>query len=268
MSLRDVSTGTMITVSSHWLDAEGTRPAIEAIAPAAALLPAIKEAHQRLLKTQAKPDPGDGKLAAIQKEQGELDVQHDRMGRGEYGVLTAFAEVAGDAEEAASYLALRDKIYPPQRGLRILQASYAEEAGEVELVEERLSDDDRALLKKLPVPGGKLSDVHKARLTAGRKLGVLEKKRHNLATGSGDALGESIQPADVLKARNGWIQAARALIAVLNVVQPSQAVLDSILRPLDEAERKATRSPKGRSPLKDEPDAAPAEDEEATEAPK
>jgi len=135
MSLRDVPTGAMINVSSDWLDPEGTRPHIEAIAAAAALLPAIKEAHQRLIKTQARPDEGNPELASIQEEQAEVDAIHDRKGRGLHGVLTAFADVADDPEEAASYLALRDKIYPPERGLRILQASYSEEAGEAELVD-------------------------------------------------------------------------------------------------------------------------------------
>jgi hypothetical protein len=258
MSLRDVPTGTMINVSSDWLDPEGARPLIEAIAPAAALLPSIKEAHQRVIKTQARPDQGNDELAKIQEEQGEVDVRHDRKGRGLYGALTAFAEIADDLEEAASYLALRDKIYPPERGLRILQASYGEEAGEADLVEERLDDADRALLKKLPAPGGKLSDVHKARITAARKLGSLEKKRKHIEAQAAEPGEGTIKPADVLRARNGWIQAARALIAVLDLARPNEKALERILLPLDEAERKASRSGKGRGILEEEPDDAPA----------
>jgi len=239
----------MITLSGGWLDAAKVRTQIEGVPEAAALLPAIDGAHRRVLKTQAKPNKGSAELVAIQEEQAELDGTHDRSARGTYGALTAFADLTADPDEAARYLALRDKIFLPETGLRVIQASYGDEASEALLVEQRLDDEDRALLKKLPIPGGHLLDAHKARMTAAKRLGVLDDKRKALESKLEEK--ETIKQADVLKARNGWIQAARALVTVIDLAQPSVAVRQRILGPLEAAEKKAGRRGGAKAPTED-----------------
>lgn len=267
MSLRNVSTPAMISLSGAWLDPEGARPQIAAIPAAAALLPLIDKGHKSLLKTQAKPRVVSDKLVEIQGKQADLDKTHDRKGRGLYLTLTGFADLVDDPELATDMLALRDKIFDPETGLRVLQVSYAEEAGEVALLEERLDDEDRALLKKLGYPEGKLLDAHKARVSAGKKLGDLEKEKNTLANEeSHDAT--TTMPADVLRARNVWIQGARALVQVLDLAEVDAKTRSHILAPLAEAERKADlRASKsgGSQPAEDDsaapaaPDANPAD---------
>lgn len=249
MSLRDLSTPSMLTLSGAWLDAGKARGLIEALPAAAALLPSLEDAHRRIVKTQAKPSKASPALVAIRAEQEALDVTHDRCARGTYTVLTAFADLTADPEAAASYLALRDKIFLPQNGLRVIQASYGDESSEAVLVEQRLDDADRALLKKLPTPDGKLFDAHKARISAAAKLGKLDRERIQLE--HDELEKDEVKQADVLKARNGWIQAVRALVTVIDLVAPSAAIRNRILGPLEEAEKKA-----GRRGAKPGPDAA------------
>ncbi|MFO0587688.1 MAG: hypothetical protein U0441_09115 [Polyangiaceae bacterium] len=240
---------------------------IEAIETAAPLLSRVQKAHEGLKKSQAQPQQIPEKLQEIQKKQAELDKLHDRKGRGSYLVLSGFAELVDDPEMAADILALRDKIFDPAIGLRVLQASYAEEAGEVVLLEERLDDADLSLLKKMPCPKGSLLDAHHARVTAGKKLGSLEHEKNTLQSDQGSAPGEVTMPADVLRARNAWIKAARALVQVLDLDDLDAPTRAKIVSPLEEAERKADSRAAGKAAPADATPAKPQpEDGKATPA--
>jgi hypothetical protein len=179
MSLRDLSTPTMVTIIAAWLDPERERKDIEALKKAAFLLPTLEEMKAELLATQVSPETTTPvEISAVQKEQVEVDGIHDRKSRGIYGALTAFADLVDDPDKAAKYLALRDKMYP--QGLAVVKWSYTDEAGEAELVASRLTPQDHALLKQLHYPGGKLHDAHEARIGAAHQLGDLERKKQTL----------------------------------------------------------------------------------------
>lgn len=261
MSLRDVATQSMVSVSGGWLDpVKGSRKEIESIPAAAALLPAIQAAHDGLLRTQAQDDSPSPALVANRQAAVAKDRLHDRKGRGLFLVLSGFADLADDEDLAASCLALRDRIFLPAAGLRVLGASYVEEAGEVEMVESRVTEQDRAQLKKLPYPEGKLLDAHNARVKAGRALGNLERERTQLeAQAAGEAARTAIAPAAVLIARNTWIKGARALATVLELAAPSDALRLKILKPLDDAERRAGLRVSG--PVEDSSPSAPTDED-------
>jgi hypothetical protein len=59
------------------------------------------------LSTQHLGDKTAGEVAAIQKKQDALDTLHDRKARGTFNVLTGFADLADDPDDAASYLSER-----------------------------------------------------------------------------------------------------------------------------------------------------------------
>jgi hypothetical protein len=240
MNLRDLSTQTMVVIVSGWLDPERERKDIEALPKAAFLLPTLEEAKADLMTTQttsASTLPAE--IAAVQKEEADIDDQHDRKSRGVYGALTAFAELVDDPNKAAQYIALRDKLFP--EGLSVVRWSYMDEAGEADLVEGRLTARDRALLKQLHYPGGKLLDAHEARMTSARKLGDLERKKQALVKAHESNEGKVVA-ADVLKARNGWIRAVRAFMNMLDLEKNLSAkVRTKILGPLEEAARKAAK---------------------------
>ena len=238
MSLRDLSTPTMVTIVAAWVDPARERKLLEGLQRAAFLLPTLVEAHQLLVSTQAiAPDGESAELPAVQQEQADVDTEHDRKVRGIYGALTAFAELVDDPDKAARYLSLRDKLFP--EGLAVINWSYVDEAGEADLVEGRLTYADRVLLKYLPYPGGKLWDAHERRLASARRLGELERKKQDLIRARETREGR-LGPVDVIKARNAWIRAVRAFLGVLELEKSiAPEVKRRILGPLEDAERKA-----------------------------
>jgi hypothetical protein len=256
MALRDLSTPIMIGISAAWLDPKQARKEIEALPSAAGLLPKVEEAHQRLLETQPSENLGKAppELTAVRAEQAEVDAVHDNKTRGIYNALTGFADLADNEELAASYLALRDKLVPPEQGLRVVQVSYRQEAGEAALVEQRLTDADRSLLKKLPMPGGKLIDAHEARVEAATRLGALEDQRAAIEAKEADK--STIKQGDALRARNGWIKAVRALLGAIDLDEPTDTARKRVLGPLDEAERAVARRASSKAGKAQDPAAA------------
>lgn len=238
MAYKNFTTQTMVTITGAWLDRTHELPLIESLPQAGALLPSLEKAHEGLLSTQHMGEQADAELSAIQEESADADARHDRKTRGLFNVLTGFADLADEPVLAAAYLALRDKIF--LHGLKVIQWSYADEAGEVKLVEGRLTADDRALLKELPMPGGTLIDAHAERVKAGDRLGELERKRLALTSQPDDA--EAPTQGDVVRARNCWIRAVNAFVATLDLEEKlSEAGWERIIAPLREAERRADR---------------------------
>jgi len=237
MSYRDLSTEKMVQLSDPWIDPKRQRKAIEALPLAAAILPAIEEAHHGLLTTQSIPRSPRTSLAALQGEQASRDKRHDRKMRGTIGLLGALADLADDPDESERYLAVRDRLCPD--GLKGTTKSYDEEAGAAKLLPERLDDADRKLLGKIAIPGGKLADAVDAWTTEARALGALEEQKAALLRQESE--GEGARRADVQRARNRWIRAARALEANLLLTPQGAAAADDLLEPLREAEAHAGR---------------------------
>jgi hypothetical protein len=236
MAKINLSSPTMVTVTSAWLDPKKERPLIESLPQAGGLLSSLEKAHKGMLTSQVSVTAVETELTTLQKAEAVLDVRHDRKVRGKYNVLTGFADLADDEKTAASYLALRDSLTP--HGLEVVRWSYTDQAGEAELVDSRLTKEEKALLGKLPTPDGSLLDAHKARVKAGKDLGDLEKKRAALETQASTAT----TPADVIRARNLWIRAVNAFVAVLALEEDlSDEDREKILGPLARAEQKADR---------------------------
>ena len=252
MAKINLTSPTMVTVTTAWLDPKEERPLLQSLPQAGALLPSLDKAHKGLLDTQVSVDQAETELTLLQKAEARVDVRHDRKIRGKYNVLTGFADLAEDEADAASYLALRDSLTP--HGLDVVRWSYTDEAGEAELVDSRLTKDEKALLSKLPTPNGTLMDAHKARVKAGKELGDLEKKRAFLETQASVAT----TPADAIRARNLWIRTVNAFVATLALEENlSDADREKILGPLERAEQKADRK-RVNGAEADPVDAAPA----------
>jgi len=236
MALRDLTTPTMVVISSAWLDPHAERPILEALPQASALLPSIDKAHKGLLHSQSTGTTANVELAALQQRAAGIDAIHDKKARGSYGLLTALAEIADDPVMAEKLLALRDILYPD--GLELVRWSYTDEAGDAKLVDKRLTAEHKALLKEIPVLGGTLFDVHMARVKAGKDLGEIEKERLALEHQAPDAP----TPADAVRARNVWIRTTNALISMLELEENlSDGDRERLLAPLRRAEQKAAR---------------------------
>jgi hypothetical protein len=257
MALKDLSVQTMVTISSAWLDPERDRPLLEALPRVTALVPDIEKAHAGLVTTQKQDSTATAQLTALQEKEAEVDLLHDRKAHGTHHVLTGFAELADDSDDAAEFLALRDRLMP--EGLRVTTRSYTDQAGEVELVEGRLLPSDKALLKQLPTPKGDLRKAVDGWFKAGRQLGQLEAERRELQRKIDAGEGGGATAGDVLRARNGWIRVVRGVLAMLDLEKIEDDTLEKIVGPLRQAEQKAERRG-GKAKAAEEPEkgASPA----------
>lgn len=237
-ALKDLSSATMVHITAAWLDAGRARPFLEKMKRVAPLLEDVEGAHDGLMKAHRKEDASDVAVTAIQVEQLGVDRTHDRKARGAFGALAAFAELANTPEQAASYQRAMDALFPD--GMRIVTASYVEEAGRTKLVRDRLSPELKATLKSIPSPDGTLLKTVTAWLDAGDALGALEEKRakmeaaaarHRQSTGGGH----------LLRARNRWISVVRAVIDMIELEDPAAGVRDETLGPLERAVAQAAR---------------------------
>ena len=243
ISLRGLTTQSMISVTAAWLDPKRDRPLFNSLPLLAPLLPAIQSAHDALVANQKGKPAHDPEAAALQAEAMEVDAEHDRVLRGIHAVLGAFAEL-GDDDEAAAYLALRDQLFPA--GLSMITRSYVDEGAEAELVAGRLAKSDHALLAKLPIPGGKLKDAFDRWVSAAKRLKSIEAKRHKVEASA--ATADTVRGNDVVRARMAWVRAVRAVEVNLELeskAEPNTRV--ALLGPLELAARKSARRAAGKS---------------------
>ncbi|HEU4410553.1 MAG TPA: hypothetical protein VFS43_35185 [Polyangiaceae bacterium] len=227
MALKNLSTQTMLALSSSWTDPRRDRPALAASAVAAALLPKLDAAHQGLAATAKPASAGEAEreLAALKAREAAIDRVHDRKVRGAYYLLTGLAALADDAAVAGARLALRDALLPA--GLAAARRSYLDEAGDAEALPRRLDEGQRGALDRVSVGGGRtLADEVDAWLSAARKLGELEAKRAELAARRPARAPD--RAAAVAKARHRWVR-------VVNVIAQALALDEAIAPRLDEA---------------------------------
>jgi hypothetical protein len=241
MALRNLSNETMLALSTAWTDPRRERGTLEA-SVAAPLLPKLDQAHADLVATAqpAAVAEAERELAEVQTQEAELDQTHDRKVRGTYYVLTGLAELADDPNVAQSRLALRDALLP--NGLSAVQRTYLEEAGDVEALDQRLDEGQRAELAKVVVGGGRtLADEVDAWTSAARKLGELEGKRAELAAKrSAGASGERFSL--VTRARNRWTRVVKAMAQAIALDDAiAQRLDEAFVTPLRLAEAKADR---------------------------
>jgi len=236
MALRNFTTQQMVSFSRNWIDRAKERLIIERYPISRALLPRIEEAHGNLLTFQRKNLESQAAIAAIQKEQAQLDAEHDRKMRGVYHFLTSLAELSGDAERAEHYLELRDLLLPD--GLLAVNRSYAAQGGEVLLLQKRLTPQAIESLRKIPTPEGSLHDHVQAWMKAGLALLELDRRRTDISKSDGET---DTKQAEVARARAEWIRAASALRSCLELDRATPEDIEQVFRYLDEAEVKADR---------------------------
>ena len=239
MSLNNLTSETMVTLSARWLHPKKHRKIFTSLPLLAALLPVIQEAHDNLIAKQTSSSTLTGKIAEIQKEQGMRDTRHDRKIRGTHGFLTALAELSDDPEAAADYLDLRERLLPI--GNNATMRSYIDQAGDVERLPSRLDDDARKLLTKLGTPDGPLQVHVDAWMEEATQIAMLDEQRTEIAAQL-QAGGAGPTPRDVLEARRAWIRVARAVETNIALSRKADAkTIEKILGAMRTAEMKADR---------------------------
>ncbi len=237
MAKKDLSTQTMVTLSQAWLDSEGTRPELEKKPLTKALIPEIRTAHDTLLEMHRATERRELRLGQLVEELIAGDAVHDRKARALFGLLDALAEASDDAAAAKRFRAVQAMLFP--RGLRVVNYSYEDEAGEAMLVRQRLGEADRALLDQTTVAADTLGGVFQAWMDASDALGRMVRERGQIGAG---AKQEGVAPIDVLNARRGWIRAASALEQVLELMQADEETWAMVVGPLQVASEKAAQA--------------------------
>ena len=213
MSLKKLTTAQMLERSSHWLGAG--RAKLEAYEETAGALDLLERSHEALEAT-AKSDPNVAdEMHELTLKLGQLDLLHDRRVRGIYHILTGLGEALDDETMAEHLHNLRSTLLPA--GINTTLLSYNEQAEAARAASGVLTDEDRALLSRVPMPNEEsLLDQVEDWLRVGEELGEMWQKREGAKARSG-----GVTPSDTVRARNRWIGAVRVLLAALDAAQLS-----------------------------------------------
>jgi hypothetical protein len=248
MAFKRLFSEEMLQLSATWVDTKSkAHKAILATADLAPSLPRIIEAHGTLAHL-AQPAQVDPALAVIIEKETEIDLHHDEIIRGTWGLLTSSATLLGVESGGAELLQLRDIVFPD--GLQSAQKSYRAEAGQAVQLSKRLTPAHRAQLAAIVV-GPKGSKVTLQQLVdelihLAKDLGALEDDKARLQPAPSEQ-GPSVGAA-LLTARNQWVRVANALVANGDLAQLDAETEKLIFGPLRAAEKTADRRPtKGRA---------------------
>ncbi|WP_428267026.1 hypothetical protein [Haliangium sp.] len=260
MALKRLKTAEMVSLISTWVDeAHPDRQVLLQVPLLAALLPNIDDVYQTLADTY-----GAGlhptRLAQIQEEQGELDDLHDDLVRVIYYYLLANIHETRAREEHFALEEVLAMLLP--EGLRMVQKSYREQAGHVELIANQLGDDARALLAALPLPGERsLLDVVNEWIEHGMRLGELDRER------TGDQDGGRPTLADLMEARNRWIRTIQAVRVNVDLLGLDDPALTRMMTHIERAEADADRRAADRANRADDDDVPAPDDDGDGETP-
>jgi hypothetical protein len=214
----------LIELSKTWLFDAGVRAAFERTALLAALLPELEGAHEGMLAAASPVATG----LPDARELDEADAQHDRESRGALEMLSGLALLTGDPKVGA----IISSLYP--QGATIHTSSYIKEAGEGARIAANLTDEHRALLRKVVLhDGSTLLDHVMARLVHAAELGRLVEARAQANAQAQPAPRESTRAG----ARQRWITVARAIIQSLAVARVDEPDARSITAKLSALQR-------------------------------
>ncbi len=234
-SLKEISAARMVSITEAWLDPARDRSKFNALPCGQQLLDIIQTAHNGIVATQKKDDPGSREVGTISDKQSRLDKRHDRKIRAVYYILTGLAEASDDPNEVAALMAARDELLP--NGISVTKDSYLDEAGNVEIVAKRVSPTTKGLLKKIGITrGSTVWGVVEEWFAAGRELGTLEHQKDRLESAPGSLAGGA------LRARNEWLRAVWQVESTLEMEGASETIISAILQQVRLAEHEMERS--------------------------
>lgn len=242
MALRSLSTEDIIRLTRDLLDTDGAaRHALEANEITRAFVPRIRQAYDDLLIAQ--PAAGLDR-AKLMNEQAQIDARHDDLVRGIDSRIGAQLYFETDTATLDAYSELRSILLPD--GLRLINASYADEAGAAPLRAARVQKHHISLMRSIRCTADlALFDYYEELQRIAARLGELEKRR--------DALGEAGSVAlKHIAARNQWIRVIHTLTGMLAIEGVDES---TILGPIRRAEAKAesSRTAPAEQPVRPEP---------------
>jgi hypothetical protein len=248
-NLKNLSNQAMVAGTKGWVEQGEVRNALAGIPETAGCLGRMDSAQNGLLRLQVIMAASPA-VNAMAEQALVLDDRYDRFAKGIDLIAAGNELLLGPRSAVAESLAaLRTRIFP--NGMSITRATYLEEAGEADLVKERLRPEDRELLAKVPTMDGNLSSAMDEWTKTGGELGALVRERTRVADVAAE--NQQVSRADALKARNQWIRVVRTILAGLDLAEEvDQKTRDLILQPLRLAVEKAASKNKSKEQEKGE----------------
>jgi hypothetical protein len=162
-------------------------------------------------------------------------------------VLTEWSELVDDFALSQSLVTLRDQLF--RDGLNGVRRTYLAEAGNVDIADQNLTDEMRALLSSITCGPVTLLDEVEAWIAAGIELGQVERERVQLANED----SKTISAGEMSKVRAQWAKVTNALLTNLDMAGDSvdADTLNRILQPLKDAEKKQTQAARRRAAAKE-----------------
>lgn len=251
MSLKALTVGEQVTLSEVWVSSTTAQyKALMEVPELAVLMPRLEQAHRALVGTQTSPStPTLGQLTErIQR----LDERHDDLVRAIVHVVRAFAIAAPTNDEADKLFHLSEQLFPD--GISIIRRSYRDEAGETKLLGERLTGETLALVKTLPLPGGRtVFDLIQELLEVGKEMGELEDQR-----AAEKSSANTVSATDVIRVRNEWVRGVTALMTLAEMVEISDDKYQLLFGPLKTAVASSVQRRKQRKAAKKSTEPKPA----------
>lgn len=213
MNLYHLSTESMLQRSAEWLGDGPVRAILTAHPVGEPLLAEIERAHRSLMHADNLRNLTVAEIEKLTALMDVVDDRHDDMARAVYWGLQAL--IHAEPSSAVRFHDAQQILFPD--GLRIIERPYVDESSAALAMRERVSTDLLALLDATPLGQTSLGELYRAWLQAGEELGTLYQKRAQLQVAvARESQGSRSRPSD---GRQDWIEAARALLATLELMQ-------------------------------------------------
>lgn len=257
MNLSILPINVMLAQSWRWLTTPEIRQALAAHPMGAALLVEIEKVHNRLAEQSERRRQLEATLQRLTDLVTRYDAVHDNLARAIHGALEAIALGTQNPERAAACRRLQSILLP--EGLSIVSRSYIYEAGAIEALLRRVTDEVKAELAAIPVGGDTLADWFHAWVAAGQALGRHVQERAHLLKSTGRG-GTGTAEVGNQEARRRWIGTVQTFVSALDLMELGAETRERILSALEASIDSALRARPGSDPEGDEPEGDEDED--------
>ena len=205
----------MLQHSREWLGDGPVRAILTAHPLGEPLIAEIERVHRALTHADNLRNLTVAEIEKLTALMDVVDDHHDDMARALYWGLQAL--VHADPGSALDCHDAQQVLFPD--GLRIIEQPYVDESCAALAMKDRVTSDMIEFLNATALGRTTLGAVYRAWLKAGEQLGTLYQKRAQLQVA---VTRESPNPRSRQSSgRQAWIEAARALLAALELMQLS-----------------------------------------------
>ncbi len=243
-ALNYLSAAELLAATASWVATDMTPAPGEPIRAAALLREHAPQASNALVSARLGLQ---GALAAREEEPAlpdgtPIDARHDQLGRGIAYGLRAAEELTEDEHRREQLKSVRAALFPT--GLRILRASWLEEAGQAQARVANLTADQRTFLGTLSIEGATMLAHVEEMGRLGEALGNLVASN---ASAEAAAAAARAPKGRMVSAKSKLIRAIRTVIDTLVLNDVDAAAVERFVGPLRQQAEDAERRALGRA---------------------